>query len=159
MLPKVIPFGVRNRGATAVYGRRSSLMSVFAMLLALGACALITHYDPTSYKNATDLKAEALLLIEKAKDPPGIHVAEIDSVQLKLRQAYEYERGKGSPNMLTVKQWELLINPQGNLLGGFLRKWKVEDKAQGETFIEEKAKQTGKAFDQIIELERAKVKN
>lgn len=159
MLPKVIPFGVRNRGATAVYGGLSSLMSVFVLLLALGACALITHYDPTSYKNATDLKAEALLLIEKAQDPPGIHAAAIDGLHLKLRQAYEYERGKGSPNMLTVKQWELLINPKGNLLGGFLQKWKVEDKAQGATFIEATAKLIGKAFDQIIELERAKVKD
>lgn len=159
MRSKAIPLGIRNRGATAGDGRLSSLALAFVLSLALGACALITHYDPTSYKNATDLKAEALLLIEKAKDPPGIHATAIDGLQLKLRQAYEYERGKGSPNMLTVKQWELLINPQGNLLGGFLQKWKVEDNAQGVTFIEQAAKLTGKAFDQIIELERAKVKD
>ena len=153
------PSGTRNRGATVGYHRLSALTLAFALSLALGACALITHYDPTSYKNATDLKAEALLLMDKAKDPPGIHAAAIDGLLLKLRQAYEYERGKGNPNMLTVKQWELLINPQGNLLGGFLQKWKVENRAQSPTFIEETAKLVGKAFDQIIELERAKVKD
>lgn len=159
MRSTAIHLGVRNRSAAAGYDGRSSLILALVVLLALGACALITHYDPTSYKNATDLKAEALLLIEKAKDPPGIHAVAIDGLLLKLRQAYEYERGKGNPNMFTVKQWEFLINPQGNLLGGFLQKWKVEGKAQGATFTEETAKLTGKAFDQIIELERAKVKD
>jgi hypothetical protein len=65
------------------------------LLLGLAGCAAITGYDPTSYKNATDLKAEALLLIEKAKDPPGSHAAEIESLRLKLRQAYDYDKGKG----------------------------------------------------------------
>lgn len=159
MRSTAIHLGVRNRSVAAGYDGRSSLILALVVLLALGACALITHYDPTSYKNATDLKAEALLLIEKATDPPGMHAAAIDGLQLKLRQAYEYERGKGSPNALTVQQWELLVDPQSDLLGGFLRKWKAEDKAQGKTFIDEKVKQIAKAFDQIIELERAKVKN
>lgn len=159
MVSTAIASGVRNRGPTRGYERFSSLMLAFVLLLALSACALVTHYDPTSYKNATDLKAEALLLIEKAKDPPGVHAAAIDSLLLRLRQAYEYERGKGNPNMITVKQWELLINPKGNLLGGFLQKWKVENKAQSATFTEAAAKLTEKAFDQIIELERAKVRD
>ncbi len=159
MSPPTIPSGVRNHTGTTHPGRRSALILACALSVAWGACALITPYDPTSYKNATDLKAEALLLIEKATDPPSAHAAAIDGLLLKLRQAYEYERGKGNPNMLTVKQWELLINPQGNLLGGFLQKWRAENRAQSAAFIENAAALVGKAFDQIIELERAKVKN
>jgi len=48
------------------------------------------------------------------------------------------------------------------LLGGFLKSWEEKKgKPQGfsKGFIDEKKEQIGKAFDQIIELESAKVKN
>ena len=123
------------------------------------ACALISHYDPTSYQNATNLKAEALLLIEKATDPPNMHKAEIDGLRLKLLQAYEYERGKGSPNQITVAQWKLLSDPEGALLGGFLKKWSSSNTGQSEAFLKGLAKNVGDAFDEIIKVERAKVKD
>jgi hypothetical protein len=129
-----------------------------ALPLLLAACALITHYDPTSYKNATDLKAEALILMDQAKEPPATHAAAIDAVLLKLQQAYEYERGKGDPNRFTVGQWAILVDPNRDLLGGFLRKWRADNAPQGAVFIDEKKKQVAKAFDEIIALERAKVK-
>jgi hypothetical protein len=127
--------------------------------LGVAACALITHYDPTSYQRATDLKAESLLLIEKAVDAPAARAAEIDALRLKLRQAYEYERGKGSPNVITVKQWEILNDPDGALLGGFLKKWQTENKGQAQAFLDGVSKNVGAAFDQIIRLENSKVKD
>ena len=130
-----------------------------ALLCMLGACALISHYDPTSYQNATNLKAEALLLVEKAKDPPGVHAAAIDSLRLKVMQAYEYERGKGAPNKITVDQWKRLSDPEGALLGGFLKKWTGENRGQGAVFLEGLSKNIGEAFDLIIKLESAKVKD
>ena len=132
---------------------------VIAVALALSACALITGYDATSYQHATDLKAESLLLIEKAAESPARHQAEIDSLRLKLRQAYEYERGKGKPNTLTVQQWELLDDPRGGLLGGFLKKWQDENRGQSADFLKGVSKNIGDAFDQIIKLENGKVKN
>lgn len=126
--------------------------------LVLAACALVSHYDATSYKNATDLKAEALVLMDKAKDPPATHAAAIDSLTLKLRQAYEYERGKGNPNRFTVKQWELLLDPNAALLGGFIHKWRQANAAQGDALIEGVKKNVAQGFDEIIKLERAKVK-
>jgi len=48
------------------------------------------------------------------------------------------------------------------LLGGFLKSWeekKGKPKGFSKGFIDEKKEQIGKAFDQIIELESAKVKN
>lgn len=134
-----------------------TLVAVGAFVLA--GCALISPYDSVSYKNATDLKAEALFLIEKAKDPPGPHAAEVDRLQLRLRQAYEYERGKGEPNAFTVKQWEVLLDPEGSLLGGFLRKWQAENRGYGDAFLKGVSANVGKAFDEIIKLESKKVKN
>jgi len=140
--------------------RRLHFPAVALLLLSvLSACALISNYDPTSYQNATNLKAEALLLVEKAKDPPNLHAAAIESLQLKLLQAYEYERGKGDPNRITVEQWKLLSDPEGALLGGFLKKWKGENKGQSDAFLKGLSKNVGEAFDQIIKLESSKVKN
>jgi hypothetical protein len=139
--------------------RERRWVSVVALALTLSACALISGYDATSYQHATDLKAESLILIEKATDPPAQHQAEIDTLRLKLRQAYEYERGKGKPNAITVQQWELLNDPRGALLGGFLKKWQDENAGQSRAFLQGVAKNVGDAFDQIIKLENGKVKN
>jgi len=140
-------------------GSRGPVWAPLALALVLGACALTSHYDATSYQNATNLKAEALLLIEKAKDPPGKHAHAIEGVRLRLLQAYEYERGKGRPNRPTVEQWRLLIDPDAALLGGFLKKWKAENTGQSDAFLKGIAKNVGDAFDEIIKLQSAKVKD
>jgi hypothetical protein len=127
--------------------------------LLLVACAAITGYDPTSYKTATDLKVEALLLIEKAQDPPGPHAAEIQAMRLRLRQAYEYEKGKGERNRFTRDQWQILADPKGSLLGGFLKKWQTENKGQSPAFLDGVSENVSAAFDKIIELESRKVKD
>ncbi len=129
------------------------------LLILLAGCAAITGYDATSYKAATDLKAEALLLIDKAKDPPGPHASEIEALRLKLRQAYEYEKGKGGRNRVTQEQWALLSDPNAALLGGFLKKWETENRGQSPAFIEGVVKNVSQAFDEIIKLESHKVKD
>jgi hypothetical protein len=132
---------------------------IVAILLGIPGCALTSHYDPTSYRQATDLKAESLTLIEKGTDAPAAHTAKIEALRLKMRQAYEYERGKGRPNVTTVKQWEVLNDPTGALLGGFLKKWQAENKGQSEAFLNGQKKNVGDAFDLIIKLENSKVKD
>lgn len=126
-------------------------------LLAVTGCALISYYDPTSYKNATDLKVQSLVLIEKAKDAPGAHEAEIEALKIKLHQAYEYEKGKGK-NSETEKQWEIMISPNRNLMGGFLKKWMEENKAQSPAFLRGVKSNVEAGFDAIIGLESGKVK-
>ncbi len=151
---------IRNERMCGPVGKGLALKWAFLMILfTVTACAWFSHYDPTSYQRATDLKAESLLLMAKATDPPEKHVAEIAAVQLKLQQAYEYEKGKGKPNMITVEQWKLLKDPNGALLGGFLNKWQTEKKGRSEVFIVEASKNVSQAFDQIIKLENAKVKD
>jgi hypothetical protein len=100
-----------------------------------------------------------MMLIEEAKDPPGPHAAEIQVLRVKLRQAYEYEKGKGARNRFSRDQWEILADPNGNLLGGFLRKWEAEQRGQSPAFLEGVSKNIGEAFDKIIEIESRKVKD
>jgi hypothetical protein len=138
---------------------RGRLLAPLALSLVLSACALTTHYDATSYQNATNLKAETLLLVEKAKDPPGKHAQAIEALRLRLLQAYDYERGKGRLDRPTVEQWRLLIDPDAALLGGFLRKWKTENAHQSDAFLKGIARNVGDAFDEIIKVQSAKVKD
>jgi len=137
---------------------RKGVMGIVAVVC-LAGCAAITGYDPTSYKAATDLKAEALILIEKAQDAPTQHAAAIESLRIKLRKALEYEKGKGDRNRFSRELWEILSDPNGSLLGGFLKKWETENKGQSPAFLEGIGKNVGDAFDRIIELESHKVKD
>ena len=50
-------------------------------------------------------------------------------------------------------------DPEGALLGGFLKKWTAENKGQSPAFLAGLAKNVSDAFDQIIKLENTKVKD
>ena len=125
--------------------------------LATAGCTMISGYDPTSYKTATDLKVESTALIDLAADPPSKHEEEISDLWLKLRKAYEYEKGKGK-NTETVEQWKLMIDENSGLMGEFIVKWQSEGTAQSEPFRKGMKKNVSAGFDQIIRLENGKVK-
>lgn len=133
--------------------RVSTVLPIF-----LAGCATISVYDSTSYKNATDLKAESLLLVQESTDTPDKHADEISGVRVKLQQNYEYEKGKGKLNSLTANQWKLLADPNNNLLAGFLKKWETQNKGFSQAFVDGAVKNIGDAFDEIIRLEQHKVK-
>ena len=82
-----------------------------------------------------------------------------EGIRIRLLQAYEYERWKAKQKRATVEQWRLLIDPEAALLGGFLRKWRDENKGQSDAFLKGVARNVSDAFDEIIKLENAKVKN
>ena len=122
----------------------------------LAACSLIAHYDQVAYEHATSAKVDTLALMDKATGSYDDHQKEIEALVIELNKAYEYDRGR-SLNKLTVAQWDILRDPNGNLVGGFLKMWKAKG-SLGTTFISEKKLQIGKAFDQIIALESGKQK-
>jgi hypothetical protein len=126
-----------------------------ALYLALAtACSLIAPYDQAAYDKATSAKAEALALMGKATGSYASRQKEIDEVSLDLDKAYEYDRGRAS-NTETIKQWEILRDPNGHLFGGFLRRWHDRGSLH-QDYIEEKKRDIADAFDQIIGLERGK---
>lgn len=129
---------------------------IAAVLVAASGCGgSVSLYDATAYKQATDLKAEALTLVEQADGPVDEYRADVAALRLNLRKALEYERGRAE-NQITTRMWEILVDPDRNLLGGFLRRWE-ESGRLGSAFIDEAAGQIGAAFDQIIALEAEKI--
>jgi hypothetical protein len=125
--------------------------------LLLASCSTIATYDQIAYEKATDAKAEALLLMDRATGAFSSHETEIQSVNLTLEKAYEYDRGRAQ-NSITVKQWEILLDPNRNLFGGFIRRWREKGSLRP-AYIAEKKTDIAEAFDQIIELERGKPKS
>jgi len=135
---------------------------VLILLLFLGSASLIQSscvttapYDQYVYKESTSLKVDALKLMDKAEKPYNTQEKEIDKLTDQLDKLYEYELHR-KKNQLRIQMWELLRNPEKNLLGGFLARWKKEGQLSP-GFITEAKIIVGKAFDQLAELESGKL--
>ncbi len=124
----------------------------FAVILLVAACApLISPYQEESYKYATSLKARSLALIAKSGTPFSQNRELVDQLLVDVDAAYEY--AKGLPrNQLVTEQWQILRNPNGELLGGFVRIWRQKS-TLSQTFRSRLSALIGSAFDEIICLE------
>ena len=125
-------------------------------LLALASCRTISLFDQAAYENAVSAKVDTLVLMGKATGSYSAHQKEIEAVKRELEKAYEYDLGRPL-NKITAAQWQILLDPNRDLVGGFLKMWKNND-SLGATFIAEKKLQIAEAFDQIIGLESGKIK-
>lgn len=123
----------------------------------ISACSpLIGSYSPIAYQNATSLKAETLALMDKATEPYDTHKAEVEKLFIEVNKAHEFVRGVPS-NSISAKQWEILIKPDGDLMGKFFSRWATsESKTLTRSFTNEFKLIVSDAFDEIICLEANK---
>jgi hypothetical protein len=128
---------------------------VFLMILYV-SCVSISRFDQYAYDQTASIKVDALKLMDLATNDYPAYQTNDQEFQAKLKKIYDYEKTR-SKNDVSIKLWDKLIDPNGHLLGGFLSRWKAEQKLNG-TFITEEKKLVDKAFDQIIELESKKAK-
>ena len=135
---------------------RFVVLLVFVSLTYVVGCATVATKDFIALQNAIDLKVESLALLDKAGDVPDIHKEEIQNLRLKMLKALEYEKTRGELNSVTIQQWELLIDPNGHLLGGFLKKWEADGVGRSQAFLNGVKHTVAKAFDQIIKVETNK---
>ncbi len=134
---------------------RTALLGL--LLLAATACGpTISEFNARAYEQATSLKVEALALMDKATAPYADHADAVQHLKTELEKAYEFAEGRPE-NEISARQWRILIDPDRDLLGGFLADWE-EQSAFSATFVEEKKTQIARAFDTIIELESGKKK-
>jgi hypothetical protein len=131
------------------------VLITLALNLIVWACSSVSVFSPEAYKQAVDLKVESLNLMSDAT--MQYEDFEEDVVHLKTELAKAYEFSKGRPNNeISTRQWEILINPDGNLLGGFLKRWE-EEETLSQMFLTEMQVLVGDAFDTIIGLESGKI--
>ena len=132
----------------------SKVYSIFLLLILYGCAPLIGPHSPKAYENATSLKAEVLTILGKANTPYSDNETGIESIKLRAEQAYEFVRGVPK-NQLSTKQWEILKDPEGDLLGKFFKRWK-ERNTLSDTLIKQYRGLASDAFDEIICLEANK---
>lgn len=130
-----------------------AVVSLFVGLVA--ACTVpISYYDATTYKNLTDLKAEAALLVASFDSKPVAgNERAIGELMLNFRKAYEYEKGKGKPNSDTMRQFDKV---QQLLLEDVVDYREKGPGGLGPKYFSEAATVLGQAFDIVIATENVK---
>jgi hypothetical protein len=121
----------------------------------LTSCSIpISYRDAVTYKNLTDLKAEAMTLVETFDTRPAAqNEAAIENVTLEFRKALEYEKGKGKSNNDTIEQ----LNRIQGLLNDDIKDYRENGNAPlGPKYFQEAARVLGQAFDKAIETENLK---
>jgi len=130
-------------------------ISILTFSLAAWSCSNISVFSPEAYKQAVELKVEVLELMSFATLPYDDNEESVTYLKTELRKSYEFALGRPN-NELSAGQWEILIDEEGNLLGGFLKRWETEG-SLSEMFITEMQMLVSDAFDTIIGLESGKI--
>ena len=138
--------------------KKNPLAAFGAFLLAallLTACSSVSVYSPEAYKQAVDLKIESLNLMSFATMAFGDYADDVEFLKTELNKAYEFAKGRPD-NEISTNQWEILLDDDRSLLGGFLKRWE-EEETLSEMFVEEAQMLVSDAFDTIIGLESGKI--
>jgi len=132
-------------------------LTMLIVLFSFSACATISSFDQYAYMQTTSLKVDALNTMDLATMEYVSNEKTVLELQTKLDKAYEYEKNRPK-NEITIKMWNIILDTNGHLLGGFIKRWKTETKLNA-VFIQEEKKIVAEAFDQIAGLESHKIKS
>jgi hypothetical protein len=124
---------------------------LLSLIIALGSCATISKYDQYAYMETNSIKVDAVNIMAEAKDDYTAHQAEVAALQTSIDKMITYETNRPK-NTISERMWNLQNDPNGNLYGGFMVRWKREGKLDS-VFISQSQKLVGQSFDQISQLE------
>jgi len=128
---------------------------LFLVLIALSGCTpSIAPFSARAYEQAVDLKVDALRLMERAEEPYSRYRSRVEALEVRLVKAREYATGRPH-NEITARQWHIMVDPDGYMVGGFFKRWAAEDSLSW-GFIREASLQIEAGFDTIIGLESGK---
>lgn len=130
---------------------------VALVMLFMQSCATTgSIFDQYAYAQATNLKVDAMALMDSAVNNYSTQESNLQTFNLKMEKAYEYEKHRPN-NQITTKMYEIIKSPEKHLLGGFLARWKTNGKL-GKALVDESKGQIAEAFNYIVELESGKRK-
>ncbi len=129
----------------------------YVFVLAVASCTpAIAPFSQQAYLYATELKVESLKLMDQAETPFQENLSRVDKLRTELDKAYEFAKGRPRNEHSTL-QWEILLDPDRNLFGGFLNRWESEGTLRY-PFIQESRLLISDAFDTVIGLESGKLR-
>ena len=144
---------------TRVFGWLARVLGITYLTVLLVGCSSIpiSYYDATTYAQLTSLKAETATLIETFDSKPfSQNEGKIETTSLNLRKAYEYEKGKDSPNSDTATQFAKITK----LYSDTIAEYKENGPGKlGPKYFQEAAIVLGQAFDIVIATENIKNKD
>lgn len=129
---------------------------LIALITVIAGCSTIDVFNQRAYEQAVNIKVEAVSLMDNASESFGNYEEQVNRLKVEAEKAYEYAKGRPQ-NEESTKQWAIMVDPGENMLFGFLKRWKEEDKL-GRAFIDASKKLISDGFDAIIELESGKRK-
>lgn len=132
------------------------LLALVGLIGAASCGPTIAPFSEQAYDLAVTLKVRTLALMDRATEPYATHADAVADLRLELERAHEFAKGRPR-NEDSAAQWALMVAPDGNLAGGFLRRWQ-ERSTLGRVFVTEARALVAEAFDQIIGLESGKLK-
>ncbi len=135
--------------------RKIQLLLLIAFVLS-GCASTISQFSETAYQQAVELKVRSLALVDTMEEPYAHHAEKAETLQEDLHIALEYARGRPG-NDISTRQWEIMIDPKRNLMGGLLVRWE-EEGTLSPFFVREMRGVISDAFDTIIGLESGKIK-
>lgn len=149
---------MRGKALSDVFRSTAPLLTAFLPLFfAVAGCApAIAPYSPAAYELAVDAKVDALRLMDVAEYAAVDEKRRIDTMLRDLDRAYEFALGRPR-NEYSTKQWELMRDPEGHLLGGFITRWQHQEHLSA-SFIAAARPLIEQAFDAIIGLESGKLR-
>lgn len=132
-------------------------MKIVLFLFSLIAgCATISQFDHYAYVQSTSVKVDALNLMDLAVNDYSSQTSPVKDVEIQIQKIYEYEKNRPK-NEITIGLWDKLRDPQKNLYGGFIARWKNEGTLK-RAFIDNSKELVSDAFDQLLQLESKKIK-
>jgi len=129
---------------------------ILLAFLSGGCSSIIAKYDSIAYHQATSLKVESLAVMDKAVEQYTKHENMVNELKINVEKAYEYAKGRPKNEIIT-KQWGIVKDPNRNLLGGFIKRWKEKGRLSV-VLVNEAKGNVSKAYDQIIGLESGLIK-
>lgn len=134
---------------------------LFAILLSIplftGGCiaSKMVPFDSEAFTKGQRIKDAAVELIGMSTNDYSASEGRVSEFQSMIDSQIEMETARGEKNQKTVDMWNLLMNPNENLMGGFLKRWK--DKGQlSPTFVNELKPLISRNIDKILSLESKK---
>ena len=111
-----------------------------------------TQFSESAYNTDKEIKADALALLDRAKDkaPYTSAAADVDQLMKKIDSAISSEQGR-KRNVPTVEQWKKVKTQVSH----FFDLWKTKG-TLSPAFVEDAKKQTSDLFDELIKTENDK---
>ena len=116
------------------------------------SCSITPPYSEQALKNATDLKADSLTLLEKSEQSYSTYRNDAEEIEKQLRRAYEYSKGRPN-NEEAVAQYEIMLDSNRRMLAGLLKRWKEKGTLGSQVAREESILNVSDGWDTIIALE------